>query len=330
MNIDQDDKLIRDLFEAVETPQYDVTKDVLAKISKTPTKKIALKQVIVVATIVCVCAVLLGAVKLVSWQRFNIFGEVVPENNDVLETPMPQAVPFTVADMSFEENTELGEVRLMLADDNRAASWQIGSVRTDDFDVICDYLDTYDSFVKMPSYIPEGYSFKEGSIQLYLDKNSLKSELVSSETKDGILYEIYKLPNGFEKNISYLSLDYVDENGNYLNYDVMLEHKLDENTFFAHGAIDSAVVKKIDVSGFNEGIIIHDKKKTNVDLNIAVLYYEFPEIDVVHSFCSAVHPPDIPGWDERAYMHTLCAAITRVKVDSLLEEEVIKIVQSIK
>ena len=331
MNMTNEEKIIRDAYEKIDTPEYDAAKDVLRRLHSTPRKNLALKRVIIAAAVVCLCAAAVGAVKLIDWQSFNLFGERTGDEN----MPLPTAGamfqdPFSEYDGQFTSEAALGESRIVVLEDGSGSSSGTGHYKSDDFDAIAAYVNNAGSPLPLPAYVPEGYVFIWGKVEFYLDVESLKSELVSSEVKDGKLYEVYKLPEGYDKKIEWVRLEYVGPGGSKLTCESHLGYALDENTSFSHGAPESAAADKIEISGFDEAILIHDAEKANFYLNIAVLYKEIPEVNAVFSLASALHPSEnIPYFSEEAYVHNFSAILSTIEAESLSGEEVIKIAESL-
>lgn len=329
-----DDKIIHEMYKNIETPEYDVTKDVLKRIKNVPRKNIALRRVLIIAAVLCLVAAALGAVELIGWQSFNLFGKRVENENITASTPIPpnmqNADPFTEQDNLFVSDSQLGESRLVVLEGGSGGTSGIGSYDSGDLNAIAAYVNNASSPLLLPSYIPDGYVFTKGKVELYLDVKSLDSELVSSEVKDGKIYEIYKLPEGYDKKIRAVTLNYLGENGEKLRYQIMLSYALNENTAFSHGAPESAEAEQIKILGFDEAIMIHDGEKSNFYLNIAVLYKEIPEINAVFSLVFALHPSEnMPHFSEEAYIETYSAFIVSIKTESLSVEELIKIAESI-
>jgi len=65
MNKDPDDILIRDMFEAVQTPYYDVSRKVLNRIHTAPQKKIFLGKMMVAVATLCAIIAFFGTIKLI-------------------------------------------------------------------------------------------------------------------------------------------------------------------------------------------------------------------------------------------------------------------------
>ncbi len=314
MNRDHDEKVIRHMYESIETPHYDVTKDVMKRIHPVSRGRVVLKRVVIAAAILCVCFTFLAAAKLIIWQEYNLFGEQV---NSPATSAMPQQYELTQYDQKFLDETKLGEVRFMTSEE--LTNEKIGGVKTDDLDTILNYVKNSNSPMVLPSFIPEGYEFRMGWIQFYLDEESLNAEMISSKEKEGKLYEVHKLPEGYDQNIQWITLCYDGENGDELRYEVHLMGALGDNCSFSHYSPESAVVENIEISGFDLGIMIYDTEKTNGYLYTAIAYREVP------SFAYRSSLIDSNSEDSFEYSAINCSIIT----ENLDEEVVMEIMESI-
>ena len=326
MNRDHDDKVIRHMYDTIETPDYDVTKDVMKQIRPATRGRVVLKRVVIAAAILCVCFTFLAAVKIIPWQTFNLFGEKVGESELIAATPVPQQCedPWTDEDEQFLDEVKLGETRAITV--ANGGSGRTGRAETDDFATIESYVSNSDTPMMLPSYVPEGYVFTKGTVEFYLDMESLQSELIASEEMDGKRYEVYQLPDEYDKKIEWLTLYYTGEDGDELRYEVHLMEAIDDGCSYEHGAPESAVVKRLNIEGFDTGILIHDAEKANEKLNIAVVYKEVAPFNVLFSLIGVMDHPE----SAEHSCHEYGAMTIRVVTEILCKEEVINIVESIQ
>lgn len=313
MNRDHEDKIIRDMFESIETPPYDVSKDVMKRIRPVSQGRVVLKRVVIAVAILCVCFTFLAAAKLIIWQEYNLFGEKV---NSPATSATPQQYELTQYDQQFLDETLLGEVRCMISEEY--TSEKIGGIETSNYDDILDYVNKSNSPMVLPSFIPEGYAFRMGWIQFYLDEESLNADVILSEEKDGKRYEVYQLPAGYERNIEWITLCFDGQNGEELKYDVHIMGALDEGSF-SHHSPESAVVKSIEIAGFDTGIMVHDADKTNGFKNTAIVYREVPSVSYWHIFA------DSKLEDSFEYSGIICGIVA----ENLDEEVVMEMLESI-
>lgn len=334
MNTNHEDKLIRDIFEQVQTPSYDVSSDVLKRILSIPRKRVAIKRVAIVAAALCVSFALLRAAKLIGWQSFNFFGETREYDDNPLVSNAEHQDPdhLTKYDNTFLSEAVAGEVRLVIVKDEAGGGACIGPERTNDWDKINSFAKYSNRPMELPSYIPAGYALTEGVIEFYPDADSLQSEMVSSEVLDGKTYETYKLPADYGKNVCGLSLYYADEGGNVLTYRVQLMSALGENNSINFGAPGNAVSEKIEVYGFDAAILILDKAKNNGMLSSGKLYKEIPSIDAVDIFSlsSTIQQNRVLRFGDDASNTTYSAVVYSIDAENLGKEEIIRIAESIQ
>jgi hypothetical protein len=90
MNKSPDDILIRDMFEAVNTPHYDVSRKVLNRLHTAPQKKILLSKMMVAAAAFCVVIAFFGTIKLIrSHFSSQYIEEYAPVNSQYIEEYAP-------------------------------------------------------------------------------------------------------------------------------------------------------------------------------------------------------------------------------------------------
>ena len=88
-------------------------------------------------------------------------------------------------------------------------------IDTDDYSIITDIMSINKSPIKLPSYIPEGYSFTGGSIDFYIDADN-PLELIFSEEKNDKIYMILKLQKGYNENVSKIKITYANKEGDII------------------------------------------------------------------------------------------------------------------
>jgi len=345
-----DDKKIHKMYENITTPEYDATKDVLTHIKTVPRKNIALKRVIIIAAVVCLCAVALGAADLLGWQSFNMFGEKtgsgspilpaitpVPGNEDNAHTPIKRATPepedpeVIEHEMRFMDETADDEVRISIATRGNGGygGGSNSGIRTEDLSRIENIMSINLSPIEIPTYITEGYTFKKGSIDFYVDEDN-PPELIYTEDINERTYWIYKLKEGFEQKVARIKLTYANEKGDEFTCDVRLCQVLADS--IEHHVSESSVVKTIEIPGFDEGIWVHDKKR-EFHLNQLSLFKEIPLIDAVDLYSLSFR--DLIDSDEELEQDFMnkdikyISMVCNIYADSLDVDELIKITESI-
>lgn len=352
MNNINDEKKIKEMYESIDTPKYDISKNVLESLHEKPQRRSLNKRVLTLVAVICGLFLLIGTAGATgvfsNWQTFDFFGNsTLQDINPPSITPTPTADPLgaTASNISepyqdvsnnissadeeymskFMNDEKLGMIKVVVMKSGGGMS--IGDMEFDDISLLKEYLEKSDVPLPLPQYIPRGYTLNNGRINFYVDEESI-IELISTEVKTDITYNIYKLADGYEKKISRIYLKYTNKDSNYIIYRVNLSHALSENSNMEIGAPESAVAKSIELAGFKKGILIHDEKKANGTLNTVALYNEITPIETIN-FLGKVHQ-EIQGL-ENSFNNTdvYNALFYMIKVDNLDENEVIKIADSI-
>ncbi|MCK5129732.1 MAG: hypothetical protein KAQ68_07760 [Clostridiales bacterium] len=348
MNKNSDDKIIYDMYNKIDTPDYDVSKEVLEKISPKYHSKVVLKRILIVSIIICLCVVALGAARLLGWQNFNLYGEKtgsgspigpaitpVPGHEDDSLIPIHETPPYENPEI-IEYNNQFSlehaddEVRIIMIDHGNGGygSGSDSGIRTDDFSTITDIMRINKSPLKLPSYIPEGYSFARGNVDFYIDEDS-PPELIFTEEKYGHVYFIYKLQEGYKENIYFLKTTYTNKKGNRIDCFSIITSTTVDNTEYQ--ASEIAVTKSIEISTFDYGIWIYDKQKT-YNLNTIILHKKIPQIDSIdlsNSVLTSIHLKNSSVQEMEFENMMLISVDCIISSDTLDVEELIKVAESI-
>ena len=329
MKENREEKTIHNMYEKIDTPEYDAAGDVMRHIHSAPRRNIALRRVVIIAAVVCLCAAAIGAAELLGWQSFNLFGEKtgggLPKTVSV--TPIPEDPSVVQYDDNFLSGAADDEIRLITSQDGAGRYSEGGNsgMQTDDFNKISGIIENSKSPITMPGYIPEGYTFHEGSINFYIDE-AAPAELISSEQRNGKTYMVYKLQDGFEENVRLIKLTYVNKKGEKLIYHTHLTEALTEN--IEHYVSENAVVKHIEVQSFDAGIWIHDKTK-EFYLNAIELCREISPISAIDIHIASMYPGDEAGHAGRDRSFSYLSLVYFIQADSLEADELTKIAESI-
>ena len=337
MNKNNDEKLIRDMYEKINTPEYDASKDVLKKIQPKYHQKVVLKRVIILGIILCLGAVALGAVKLIVAKMVNFDGEISQfeyQPNPIKPTQPPETVNEDIYIDEVHEFTRAakqGELRIVIDTLDSSASLNIPHIEVTDINDILEYAKNSNISFLFPQYMPEGYYFVDGRTSLFIGEESLNAELTYSETKDGKLYEIYLMPEGYEKNISSFSLNYSNNKGSRLTYTaIVMEREYLEESFDIN-LTEKQTAKSISIVGFEKCLIINDNSENAYAKNRAYLYNKAESVKAVSDFPYRMHPETLPeGIDTKENQYyTYSAVLYNISAQKLSEEEVIKIAESL-
>ena len=343
------DKTIKNMYSKINTPNYDPTQDVLIQIRSVSPKKIVLKRILIISIIFCLSLIALGAAELVGWQTFNIFGEKTGEGSPILPaitippgyesdgytpikriTPEPEDPKIVEYYMNFMEETLEDEVRVCIRNENGGGGGCSNSgFSTEDFPRIQCVLDANKSPLKVPSYIPEGYTFFKGSIDYYVNDSNLP-EVIYEKSEDNRTYWIYKLQKGYEEKVLSISLIFKNQNGDELSYSAQLLACSADG--YEHCASESASVEPVSASGFDAGIWIQDKAN-DIVLNQLILFKEISPINAIDLFNFSFRKmldsnEDLPEdfmMEDIQYISTFY----RIDANALDENELIKIAESI-
>ena len=341
---------IKEMYNAIDTPKYDVSTDVLNSINNS-NKKYINKRVLIAAAIILSIFLLIGTAgatgAIRKWRTFDFFGnstlqqeyypsEITPAptmppsgGNAINTDSTPPVYQFSEAqdkNMSkFIDECKAGEIRIAVSE--HGGGMNIGNIEFDNIPELKEYLENSSAKLPLPKYIPNGYSLEFGRIRFYVyDENMV--ELTSTEVIDGITYNVYKLADGFEKNICSVYLRYTNAGGNYLTYEIGLTHALSENSTFEIGAPESAVSKMIEIAGFEKGILIHDDEKANVTLNTLAVYKQISPIEALDIFNKLLQ--EIYETHDFSTEEVYDAMLCIIQVDDLKKNEVIKIAENIE
>lgn len=110
-----------------------------------------------------------------------------------------------------------------------------------------------------PRTLPEGYSFNRGWIYFGLSPELIDPDTGPSRTEqleDGRVFEVYALPDGYERYIEYVFMEYVDADGNELQF-VAAPHTKDSSMSF--GASQMGKLEQVEIPGYSKALYINDE-----------------------------------------------------------------------
>ncbi len=337
MNMNYEDQYIKDALNRIKTPAYDPTDDVLRRLQPAPRKNVALRRVLIVALILCLVAAALGAAKLIIAKMINFDGEITTfayQPNPITPTATPETEPENIyvdEEHEFTSAAQPGELRIVINNADNSSRSNIPHIAFTDINTAMEYAANSVIPLSFPQYIPEGYTFREGGIEFFASEESLSAELIYSEIKDDKLYETYILPEGYEKNIQGIWLDYTDSEGHRLRYNIHAWWFEDRNDF-SYNLTDGKTAQVYVPDGFDEGLIIHDSSDNAYSLNAATFYMEIEPVASIYNFSGTMHPETMPEkFRTDEYKYEILTALTYgINGEVLSEEEIIKIAESIE
>lgn len=223
-----DDNDIKDIFGKLELPDYDPRSEVIKKLG---TKKVAPKRkiILITALILVILSLMGAAVNSIILTQFDMNGNksffsIFGRSRKFTDTRSPEQVEF---ENTFMEKTRDHLIILKIKEDYSGAS-DSSRIEVSEYEELKQYISG--SGLRLPKYIPEGYSFKNASITFYLDEEGLNAaELLISEKKFGYIYEKYKFPESNLKNIADIVIYYEGKNGENIHCNIRRVHRFSEN-----------------------------------------------------------------------------------------------------
>jgi len=218
---------IKDMFEQIETPEYDPAGEIIKKINQGYRIKPKLsrrKRLMIIAAATMAVIILMGAgLNMITMRVFDADG-----NSFLKYIPFDQRfrpiTEQTIFEREFRDYDNSENILIVISEGG--GGFGLGLPKRDiyDYDELQKYLDG--EIFKLPEYIPDGYEFGNAVVNFYLDEDfDLETaELLVREEKFGNIYEKYYIPEN-PGNVNWLYLCYVkEENGEefQLWYDICL------------------------------------------------------------------------------------------------------------
>ena len=113
---------------------------------------------------------------------------------------------------------------------------------------------------RIPAEVPDGYRLEKTYVKFYLDASCKGAEIRKTEKQGSYIYQIFSLPEGFEKNVAAVAMTYRNDKGNYLYYQADLMN----NGAMLFG--DNAQAEKIKIQGFDSAVSVSEKDGTSIAL----------------------------------------------------------------
>lgn len=117
-----------------------------------------------------------------------------------------------------------------------------------------------DAGFRIPAEVPDGYRLEKTYVKFYLDASCKGAEIRKTEKQGSYIYQIFSLPEGFEKNVAAVAMTYRNDKGNYLYYQADLMN----NGAMLFG--DNAQAEKIKIQGFDSAVSVSEKDGTSIAL----------------------------------------------------------------
>lgn len=111
---------------------------------------------------------------------------------------------------------------------------------------------------EMPQSVPSDYHFDRGWVHFGLSPELVSPETEPSYTKqleDGRIFEVFALPDGYERCIGYIFMAYANADGDELQFTAVPLRK-GANTSFA--AKETGIIEKTEITGCSKAVYLHD------------------------------------------------------------------------
>jgi|GEM_PF-6918908 len=186
-----------------------------------------------------------------------------------------------------------------------------GGVGTSIKDVyVYDYIEllkyTEIAGILMPAFIPDGYTFDYAAIGAYIAEGSALP-LISSETENDVLFEVFSLPEDYESDVQYLEVFFKNSDEEYLRISVTRVAGL-EDIALIYETDKQATARVFSIGSFENGIIV-ESERDGMDRVHAVLARSIPKIKAI----SAIDHNETISFNAESYtVLTECLSIKTV------------------
>ncbi len=338
-----DENKIKQMFEQIKTPEYDIKENVQNGIIAQGEVRRMNKKVLIAAAILAALLIVGTAGAAAVFDNFKVFnfpygnsGEDIAEEEIVPETtPLPEnAVISNAAEdkiaSDFTRAAQPGELRIAyytFPDSSGGGTYQPPSMEFDDYTKFAQYIGDANVYLPLPAYIPKGYSLRLCRITFWNDLSLLQAEPISMEVIDGVNCLIYALPEGYAKNISRYTLEYANADDNYIEIDTFLTTRFSEDGSSEFGASAEATAENVNIDGYGDTMLINDKEKTYKYLNQLILYKEIEPVEsamVLEKHMEESIQIDIE-FPNSAYTEIMDAMLIIVSGDDINKNDIVKI-----
>ncbi len=249
----------------------------------------------------------------------------------ILEEPQPAMTQHDLTAM--QEKAQIAREMLLQAPDNElwvAEIWEetqiTHNVKTafEELKQMAERVKSSDMELLVPSYFPAGYSFVKGEMTYYTSAETRAAglQMISEETKDGILLKKFRVLGPYELDIESYAMLFSDNLGNRLAIHCERQESSSTHSFTIGEGGSSQTVE---VKGMAEGIYIHDEDNPFSPSSIYLRkkemspkeYYELP-IPLTYSTMD----------DKPPVSYTYDAAVYDIQSDSLDKDMLMSIAES--
>ncbi len=345
MKYSNDEKRIKQMYENIQTPNYDIKRNILNAIESKPTVHKINRKALIAATLFVVLLFVGTAGAMGMFGSFKVFN--FPNENTqsgILEQeiiPEPTTIPEGITIISnpdedqavyeFTNAAKAGELRAayyFYEEGSTAGNMIVSPIVVKNYSEMEQYINDGKVAIPLPKYIPSGYTFSSGSINLYLTRSILEIEPSSIVTQNGITYMTYQLPESYEKNIVEYNMVYTNNKGEYLRISPYLNPAFSEQVSSEFGTSDTAIAENVNIPGYGNSLFIHDNEQTWNYLNQLILYNKVEPIETIY-FYEKIIDEYVLKVEHVPCVEILNTITIKISTDGLSKREVIKIAENL-
>jgi hypothetical protein len=183
-----------------------------------------------------------------------------------------------------------------------------------------------DSELLVPSFIPIGYSFVTGEVTYYVSEETLAAgfQMISEETKDGILLKKFRMPGPYESDIESYTMLFTDNQENRLAIHCERQESSSTHSFTIG---ESGGSQAVTVKGMTEGIYIQDEDATFFQSS---MHLRKKGMSTKKYFMLPVPPTYSPIDDKPPVSYTYDAAVYDIQTDMLDKDILLSIAENLQ
>lgn len=278
-NMKNNNDKIKQMYESIDTPDYDVKDKVLAEINNQKRVPRISRKVLLVATMVMIL-LLATAGAAGAFDHMFIVRDIstIEEGPTISPTPVPgmdaneinninnaqptkepstlQHGDFVDTLIDFVYQAEYGEYRMIECYDASGmvnSSENISPFETEDYSLMMQKVNNSTFNISFPEYIPQGYEFKLGRLEFYMDEKVFSIKPTKWE-ENGFYYTIYNLPDDFDKNIKDCCMIFENDSEDIIEFRVILFPEMSgvEDVYLE----DDVEAEYIKVDGFDDAVLL--------------------------------------------------------------------------
>lgn len=277
------EEMIKQLYNGINTPEYDASGEVFAKIKRARPRR-RVRFTLIAAAVVIAAASLISAGRLALASSFDFFGNRTDHYDDYGYRLFGERDEEKIAYENSLVEKYKDHLVISIKDGEKGVSKYNGSGTHDFSFAETDYNAAVrrigSATYRIPDYVPEGYIFEEMGYTLYADESCLGRDPVFSEEKFGARYEVYEIPEEMQDNLRYTWIRYKTGGAENLPDDDMLyiyadlTFKLSETSTISFTSGPDSTAETIEVKGFKHAVMVTDSNKSGKEIYTLHLYNE--------------------------------------------------------